>query len=171
MSFGVDIDSFLLQPDNNSSKLRVFFFKLIVSYNVMMFYNSTSTPPISSLSRIISPCNWSILTLHHDDYIEHPVSHDTKKKTLRHINKQAKIGIVLVYDKRTFNETIAMMSIENKREYCEAHNLNLVVFDEPIHQDRPVAWSKFPALLEQFQNFDYLVFFCELQMAGESYFY
>jgi len=74
-------------------------------------------------------------------------------------NAPLDFGILMVFDERMAKSNMAKLSVKNKQTYAKRHGYELVlVSGENIDPSRPAAWSKFKALAEHLNRFDYILF-------------
>lgn len=74
-------------------------------------------------------------------------------------NAPLDFGILMVFDERIAKSNMAKLSVKNKQTYANRHGYELVVVSgENIDPSRPAAWSKFKALAEHLNRFDYVLF-------------
>jgi len=72
---------------------------------------------------------------------------------------QLRFGILMVFDEAMRHNEMTRLSVRNKRAYAARHGYEVVVADPLLlDRSRPPAWSKFLALRQHLERFDFLMF-------------
>ena len=53
-------------------------------------------------------------------------------------------------------ERLGQMAIENRRQYCQRHGYTFI-YDVEIPTDRPACWAKIPAILQAFEDHEWVL--------------
>lgn len=66
-----------------------------------------------------------------------------------------KIGLCMFYD--DVIKEYGDINFKINKKYCEKYNIDLILSNQPKYQNRRPTWERLPLLLQNIENYDYLI--------------